>query len=233
MFFTSSSRIKETTDYKKIIGILSRMDQSGIVWMGRGQCISMSEIIRTALSQVGIKVRMVECQAIITSNIEGKEGIVTVGYDGLFNPGEIDTHIVCVTETEIPMIIDASVSHLLPGDSKIVVDELQHNLNGLFCDCELDSVRITYQQKSNPKVAFQYQSSILERIETDRKVFKSIDFLKILIIVALVISSLNATRGFYDFYERYYNEKNLVGPSGVKALKERLERIENLINEQP
>ena len=231
MFFTSSSKIKQTEDYKKITEIITKLDTAGIIWMGRGQCISMSEIIRTALTQAGIKSKMVECQLMISDNSSGNKFFSTIGYDGLYNPGEIDTHIVCVTETDIPMVIDASVSHRLNNENKIVVDEIQQHPNGIFCDCELDGVRLTYQQKSNPKVAFQYQASIIDRIETDKRVFKSIDFLKILVVVALVISALNAGRGFFDFYERYYNDQNLIGPSGVKALKDRLERIESLIIE--
>jgi hypothetical protein len=229
MFLTTSERIKNTVDYKKIVDIINRMYITNTLWLGRGQCISMSDIISTALLQVGIKCRIVECQLVIANHALSPQTISPVGYDSMCNDGEIDTHVVVITETEIPMMIDASMGHRLPPDKNVVVDEIAMLSNNIFCDIEKDGIRLTYQQKKNQKIPFQHQISIIERIKTDKKLFDNLSSLKVLVIIALTISLLNASRGFYDFYQKYYNDESLIGKAGNEAVLERLERVEELL----
>lgn len=230
MFFTSSERLKNTNEYKSVVAIISKLDQSGVMWLGRGHCISMAEIVRTALTEVGIKTRIVECQMMLMNNTNDPPFISTVGYDGVCNPGEIDTHVVCVTDTPIPMIIDASIGHRLPDQSRIVVDELTSQQNGIFCDIEVGGIKLIYQQKNNPKVALQYQQSILERMTTDKKVFDNIKVLKALVLLAVVVSGLNAARGFYDHYQKYYNDQAKVGISAFEEIEDRFDMIDHKLN---
>jgi hypothetical protein len=227
MLFTTSERIKKTDDYKKIVGVLERMNLTGVIWMAQGQCISMSDVLCTSLIQVGIKCRMIECQLSIMDNNTNPPNHTLVGFDGYLGPGQIDTHVVCVTDTEIPMIIDASISHMLPNDKKIIVDELQSLQNRIFCNVEKQNIKLTYQQKTNNKILFEHQKSILDRIQTDKKIFNSISVLKYLIILALCISTLNAGRGFYDFYSRYVDDNKLVGVSANQEIIDRLIVLEN------
>jgi hypothetical protein len=227
MLFTTSERIKKTNDYKKIVEVLERMNLTGVLWMAQGQCISMSDVLCTSLLQIGIKCRMVECQLSILNNNINPPSHILVGFDGYYSPGHIDTHVVCVTDTEIPMVIDASISHILPEDSKILVDELQSLHNRIFCNVEKQNIKLTYQQKTNNKILFEHQKSILERIQTDKKIFNNISVLKYLVIFALCISTLNAGRGFYDFYNRYLNDNKLVGVSANQEIIDRLITLEN------
>lgn len=229
MFFTQNEELKKSDDYKKIVTVLNKLDQSGVMWLGRGHCISMSEIIRTALSEIGVNSRIVECQLMIINNVNDPPFISTVGYDGVCNPGEIDTHVVCVTDTKIPIIIDGSIGHRLPESNRIVIEELISNSNRVFCESTLNGIKLVYQQKSNPKVAMQYQKSILERIETDKNVFYNIGFLKTLVAIALVVSTLNAVRGFYDFYQKYYNSEAQIGVSAFEDMNERFDILETMI----
>jgi hypothetical protein len=231
MFLTKSDRIKNTKDYKKIQEVLERMDRTSMIWIGRGQCISMSDVICTALFQVGIKAKMIECQLVITNNNINPSQSVSIGYDNSLQDGQIDTHVVCITDTEIPMIIDASISYLLPENKKILIEEIQNLNNRIFCDVDQQGYHLTYQQKTNNKVIFEHQRSILERIETDNKIFKNLVWLKIFVSVAIVISLLNASRGFYDFYYRYISDEKLVGISANETILERLEKIERKIKE--
>ncbi len=229
MFLTTSEKIKNTSDYRKIKEVLERMDRTSMIWLGRGQCISMSDVICAALFQVGIKARMVECQVVITNNNINPPESVSVGFDASHGNGQIDTHVVCITDTDIPMVIDASISYLLPERKKILVEEVIQDTNRVFCNVSSDGFSLTYQQKTTNKVIFEHQKSILERIETDRKIFSNLSLLKILIIVALSISLINAIRGFYDYYQKFYSENNLVGVSANEKILERLETLEDLI----
>lgn len=230
MFLTTSERIKNTSDYKKIKEVLDRMERTNLIWLGRGQCISMSDVICAALFQAGIKSKMTECQVVITNkNIEPHQS-VSVGYDSSIQPGQIDTHVVCITETEIPMVIDASISYLLPEKKKIIIEEVVNLSNRIFCDIKHEGFELTYQQKTTNKVIFEHQRSILERIQTDNKIFKNLGFLKLLVILALTISTINATRGFYDFYQKYVDENSFIGPDFNQQVLDRIQKIEEKIN---
>ena len=44
---TSSERLKQTEDYKKVVKLVCRLVESGIGQMGQGYCISVSDIIYT------------------------------------------------------------------------------------------------------------------------------------------------------------------------------------------
>jgi hypothetical protein len=231
MFLTTSERIKNTSDYIKIKSVIDRMDRANLIWLGRGQCIGMSDVICTALHQVGIKSKMVECQVIITNNNIQPPESVSIGYENSAAEGQIDTHVVVVTDTDIPMIIDASISYLLPSNKSILVDEVVDQSNRVFCNVSAGGFDLTYQKRLANKVIFEHQRSILERIETDRNIFQNLGFLKTLVIVALAVSSINALRGFYDFYARYYHDESLIGISATEAIVERLTALENTVKE--
>jgi hypothetical protein len=226
MFLTTSERIKNTEDYKKIKSVLDRMDRTSLIWIGRGQCLSMSDVICTALHQVGIKSKMVECQVVVTNNNISPSESVTVGFDTSNQPGQIDTHVVCITDTQIPMVIDASISYLLPEQKKIVIEEVVSENNRIFCDVQSSGFHLTYQQKTTNKVVFEHQRSILERIQTDNTIFSNLKYLKILVAVALTVSSINAMRGFYDFYQKYYSSESLIGVSVNEEVLQKLNQIE-------
>ena len=127
--------------------------------------------------------------------------------------------------TEIPMIIDASISHLLPNNS-VIVDELVSENSRIFANIDHQGFLITYQQKDKNKVVHHYQKSILERIKTDQNIFDNLTALKKIVIVALLISAINGSRGFYDFYQQYYNDASLIGVNGVTTIINRLDQLE-------
>ena len=226
MFLTSSEKIKNTEDYKKTIEVISRLERSNVIWLGRGQCISMGDIISAALFQVGIKTKLVECQTVVTNHNVTPPQSVSIGYDSTApNHGEIDTHVVCITLTDIPMLIDASISHLLPNNG-VVVDEVVAENSRVFANVSANGFMITYQQKANNKVVHQYQKSILDRIKTDQSIFSNLSILKKIVVLALAISVVNGARGFYDFYQQYYNENSMIGVHGISAIADRLDKIE-------
>jgi hypothetical protein len=229
MILTTSQKVKNTKEYKQIVEILERMERTSLIWIGRGQCISMSDVICTALFQKGIKAKMLECQAVITNNNVNPPESISIGFDNSTVNNQIDTHVICVTETEIPMFIDASISYLLPENKKIVVDEVLNLPNRVFSNITVDGFDLTYQQKTTNKVIFEHQKSILERIETDRKIFNNLNFLKIFVSLALLVGVVNSSRGFYDFYQKYYSSDNLIGVSATELILERLNSLENKI----
>ena len=189
-FMTSNKTLLENEDYKKIKKVCSRMIRQGIINMGTGYCLSMSEMIMVALKQQGIKSRLVECS--LTLLREGKE----IAYEFVgFNQtkggqeGFIDTHVVVITETETPMLIDASISHRLPREKPIVIDSAVA-APGFLGDYsfEEDRIKLTYQEKENQRIGWMHQESIVNRIGTDKRIFDQITVLKKLNYIGIGLS---------------------------------------------
>jgi hypothetical protein len=230
-FLTSDDSVRSDPTYKIISEVLSRMIRSGSVNMGAGYCISMSDMVQTALRHRGIDSRLVECKATITYYSENPPAIRFIGFSDVVNPGEIDTHVVVVTNTEPAFVIDASIPHRLPQNTFALVEPVKSkNFDGFLIDSKFPKhlISMSYKEKEKSSVPVTHQQSILERMDTDRKIFKNLGLLKILIAVALIISTANALRGAYDFYMVYVDE-NHWGPRSLEKIDQRLDHLEELV----
>jgi hypothetical protein len=101
--------------FQKILKVVNEAKQSGLISKGSGYCFSMSDIILKLLYKEGVKSKLVECSLMVT--YKNPPGMYLMGYPG-FNQNNYDadtmmqTHIVCVTESEIPILFDASIAHI-------------------------------------------------------------------------------------------------------------------------
>jgi len=226
---TTDQNLKKTSDYEKVCRVIFRLMESGVTFAAKGYCISMSDIVYTLLNQVGIKCRIVECAVTINNKQDNK--LYVVGYDNLKDVEHCeDTHVVVVTETEVPMIIDVSIAHLLPNNLQGIIDSLQNS--EILANINTNFVDLTYKEKTNFKIPLLHQTSIVDRIKTDMFIFDNIKVLKSLVVIALLVSSFNAIRGLFEYYEVYVNSTNDWGPVAVKSINERLDKIEVMINEK-
>ena len=225
---TSDDLLKTNKDYITISTMLTDMAKSGIITMGAGYCVSMADMVITALKHCKIECKTVECHASFTYHNENPPAHRFIGYDKVVNPGEIDTHVVVLALTNPPMLIDASISHRLPQGLVAIIEPVK-SIPGsdVLIDSHFSNYNIstTYVEKKLQHIPKHHQESILERVETDRKIFRSLTVLKAIVVVALAISTLNAIRGLYDFYQVYHVENNW-GPRSMKMLDERLDAIE-------
>jgi hypothetical protein len=233
-FLTSNKKLLDDNDYKKITAVISKMIKNGVVTLGRGNCLSMSDIVQTALLHYGISSRLVECELALTYlHVEPPE-ISFVGYSNIHNPGEIDTHVVLITNTSTPMLIDASISHRLPESHPVIIDSVSsfELSSSKFAELVFENKKIkaTYKEKQTYHIPSLHQSSIIDRIITDKKIFDTLSLLKILIVIALILSLSNFIRGSYDFYQVYFNNENMRGPSGFESIDKRLDYIEDILN---
>jgi len=222
-----------TSESKTIFNTVNRMIDSGLVSAGSGHCISMCDIIKSQLSLQNIESKIVEVSLTIGYFESQPPTFKHIGFDGLkAKNSEIDTHVVLVTSTNPPILIDASISHILPYGKLALIEKLPVNSiidNEDICfDHSSHKIKFVYKEKKNQKVPLTHQISIIERINTDKKIFDNLKFLKVLIILALVISFLNASRGLYDFYQVYFNN-NFWGPSSNEKIINKIETIEELL----
>ena len=61
--------------------------------------------------------------------------------------------------------------------------------------------------------------------------YNNLNFLKMFVIVAIAISTLNLIRGGIDYYQTWINDENFWGPTHMKEIHERVERIEKKLNQ--
>lgn len=187
--------------FELVCNVVNTLIENGVVDKGAGHCVSMSTMLSTLLLQNGLKNNLVECQLVLTN--KKNNALKFVGYDSTKNSkSSIDTHVVVVTQTQIPLLIDLSISHYLPDGLKAVISKTDFNpTNNILANVKNDSAWLTYEQKSKYNLPALHQNSILDRIETDIYFQKQINFLKYLNYVGIglglfsILNSLLITFG--------------------------------------
>jgi hypothetical protein len=208
--------VTETEYYQKVKYLVDGLNSSGMLENGSGYCLSMSDIVHKLLHKEGIKSRLVECSLMVT--LKNPPSLYLMGYPG-FNANNFDsekmlqTHIICVTETEIPILIDLSISHIDKNIPFICAPITKKEKHTNIAEYDFETSTWTYQEKVDTELPKLHQRSILDRINQDNKIENQIGFIKKLIILALSVSSLNLIRGSYDFYQTYINRTNDWGPN--------------------
>ena len=192
-YFTVDETAKNDTTYKIIHEILTEMVKSGAIFLGSGYCISIGDMVRTALKHRGIDSKLVDCQATFTDMDDSKpRGNSFIGFPGLANPGEIDTHVVVITSTHPSFLIDASLAKRLPDNKIAIVEPIKFNLDNqlTLISVSYDDIKmkVTYQQKKNQVTGYHHQQSIVERIHLDDKVSKDINNLRKLLYICMFFS---------------------------------------------
>lgn len=211
----------------KVQEIIDDLRHSGMLRFGSGYCLSMSDVILKLLHKEGINAELVESNLMVM--MKNPPGLVLVGYKGFMenslNTGQrIDNHVVCVTKTKIPILIDLSVSHIDPQMPFICEPILDEHLHTDLAEFDFDSSTWTYQSRNDSELPKLHQKSIINRIKTDIKVDNEIKFIKYFMFVLFAVSSLNFARGMYDFYYTFVHPES--HPTRYLQLKEELKVYE-------
>lgn len=178
--------------YQQIKKLLQNLQPVDVLPKLQGQCVAAADLIQNLLYQHQINSRILEVQLTATKHYQdGSTEFMFIGYDNLMNPGQIDTHLVVITDTEIPLMIDASISHILNGCSEnYVMREL--NTSSLFlADYRIDDVQLTYTIKKSVRLPSLHQRTLLDRMMEERKLKDTIHWLKIMAITGLGLSVFN------------------------------------------
>jgi hypothetical protein len=210
--------VVETEYFKTIKSVVDNLNSSGMMEAGSGYCLSMSDIVLKLLHKEGIKARLVECNLMVT--LKNPPGMFLMGYPG-FNQNNytsekmMQTHIVCVTETEIPILIDTSISHIDKDIPYICAPILKNYEHANLSEYDFETSTWTYTQKLDTDIELPklHQKSILDRIKKDTEIQNQINFIRNFMFVLLTVSGLNLIRGSYDFYQTFVNPNNDWGPS--------------------
>lgn len=211
---TLDEELKNTLDYQKVIGIVKGLWGGGTIKRAPGYCLSVSDMMLKLLRTQGIKSRLAECS--VTVITQDPPSISMIGHEGI-NTGmenEMDNHIVVITDTEIPMLIDLSVFHFSEITGKpFIVERISPSESCGLSEYIFENSRWMYEEKPNSKVPHLHQQSILDRINLDRKIESSFKTLNRIMVAVAIISSINFVRGLYDFNQKYIIKDNGFGPT--------------------
>lgn len=188
-----TDKIKNKIELEKVKQALDRLCQSeDVVYRLHGNCIGASDIVQNLLSFYGIESRVVECQLFAIKENKDMKEFCFVGFNSIgLNPANVDTHVVVITETEEPLLIDASIGHLLSEKEKILVKKLQPQLNDVFGKYIIDDISFTYSIKKNIKLPALHQKTLLDRINEDRVIKEKVNFITKAVIILASISVIN------------------------------------------
>lgn len=193
---TANPYLEQDPEYKKICTIIQRLVETGIVARGEGHCISMSSMLHALLLQNGITSHMVECQVVITHN-ESKR-LVFIGFDAPGSEKIVDSHVVLITATKTPMIIDVSIGHKLPKHYQVIIDVAGKEKN-MLANVHHADVTLTYEEKQKSNIPLIHQRSIIDRMATDAKIFEDMRILKITNYIGLAVSGFAIINTILNF----------------------------------
>ena len=195
---SENERMTNTVEYKRIVSILQELDKHGIVEKFNGNCHYACEVIQDILHAHDINSKIVECQVVISNSKKPLEPFKLLGYDNLKDnrKSTIDTHTVLVVQTDVPMIIDASIGYLLGNAKTVILDPMDNKDPEIFCTSQHNDYSIVYRVKKNIKLPSVHNKNILERIIEETKMQKEFGLIRKLATIAIVFGLVNFTLNF-------------------------------------
>lgn len=202
---TTDASLKNLPLYKKIKESIDLLFKSSGHQFFYGNCISSCDILQNVLSQVGIKSKIVECQAIAIKQNNTEKNFFFVGYDGNANLGQLDTHTVLIVEDIEPLLIDISIGHIFLPKNKIIIEKLNSKKQGVIAEYQFEDLTLTYKEKLNIKLPAIHQKNLLQRIISDQNIERTIKTLKVFIICAVSLGLINFVLNITLIILRLYN----------------------------
>jgi len=194
----TNSEIENLNEFKIIKKHLENYDAQTLLRMA-GNCIAACDIITILLHQHGIDSVIVECQVVVKFFNGKTENYNFIGYDGIASPNNVDTHVVVITKTERPILIDIGLSHLLPFDHPFIVEEVKQH-DELMGEFIIGNHTVTYQYKKNIKLPTLHQKTILDKIKYELGIKRKINFLMYFVIFVLLLGISNLTLNLLLLY---------------------------------
>lgn len=179
--------------YLTITRVIQELWNRGLLQRFDGECIAAADILQHSLAQVGIKSRLVEVQLSIVSE-DPRSGMVWhfVGFNNNFVTQGVDTHMVVITETEQPWLLDLSIAKTLGGDSPWVIEPLIDSSELHIAKYQIERCQLIYHPKQNIKLLGLHQKTLLDRITQDHRMNKWVQRLIIISMIGLGLGVINA-----------------------------------------
>jgi hypothetical protein len=188
--------LEQDAEYLKIVSVIEKLDVSGLLDRLPGNCIAACDLLQNFLYQVGIQSKIVEVQLSMSNNNPekfNKPDIMFVGFDGLAPSGQIDTHVIIITETKIPFLIDVSIRNWLPEPKKYIFEPLNYVKNSIhiISEYDYDGFYVVYQNKKVSRYPILHQKNVIERMLEDQKNKRNFKIVSFVAIVSLIVTLIN------------------------------------------
>lgn len=189
---TNDVEIEKLSYYNLIIDVISSLEKNGILNNLHGNCIAAADMITAMLHHKEIESYAVECQVSIqTKDPNGNVYYNLVGYDNTAFHGQVDTHLVIVTKTPIPILIDVSISQFLPQTHPFIIERVDNLDPNILGNYKFDNVSLLYQIKKNIRLPSIHQKTVLEKVNDEVKLKSKIKFLTMSLSIVLGITLFN------------------------------------------
>jgi len=205
--------LDEDEKIKWIFEVINDMMLSGTIKNGVGYCLAMSDLLQKLLEFNNIESELVECSLAIVDSNFSPPNLTMVGYENKSQilDNTMQNHVVLITKTKIPLIIDLSVFCMVKN-VPYVIGIVKENQSIKLASLVINNAVFKYSKKPTSSIPYLHQQSITNRIELDNKITNNFIRIQKLIAVLFVISSVNLLRGSFDFYQKYINTSNGFGP---------------------
>jgi len=187
----SNDPLLKMPEYFKIMEVLDSLKKNNMLQTFHGNCIAACEITQSMLSQVGIQSRMIEVELLITRKGQQNE-FLFIGFDDANYSGQIDTHMVLITDTPQPILIDLSIAYVLPADRSYLIERV-NSKNQTLSEHNIENLSLVYREKKSLRFANIHQKNIISKLLDEQKFRKEFEILKLFLMISLAISAINFT----------------------------------------
>ena len=177
-----------------IIHVVKELSENQILQKLPGNCILAADLVQNMLYSHKINSRVVEVQVVFTRSGDGGKKLThLLGYDNKFvaSPNQHDTHVVVITETDPPYLVDASIGHIVDNLETVIVHEMSKSTDDIIAETVVNGCNIVYRLKKNIKLPFFHQRDMVEKLKQYVKIQKNLDFLKMIAISAVAMGVIN------------------------------------------
>lgn len=204
---TNIPKEEQSEEVRKVRDVVNNLVATGVSKMGEGYCISVSDILFNMLTHKGIKCHLFEVQLSIVNKTDGTSYMV--GYNTTYTQNshtQVQTHVVVITDTDIPMLIDLSIAHRLPNGMQALILKAETLGSKVIADFIYSDWGFIYQEKKHGiGIPHLHQISILDRIATDQKIFRTLEGLKRLNYLGIILSTFAALNVIGKLLIDWYN----------------------------
>jgi hypothetical protein len=194
MQYTHDESIVGLPEYKAVYQVIRSMVENGIIQRLQHSCVAASELISSMLLHEGIESKLVECVVSVKNNNVSPPGYTFIGYDGLTQQEQIDVHVVVITQTKTPLLIDVAIPYALSEETPYVVGKLEKvKDNNILADFSFNGFDIRYNLKKQIKLPSLHQKSILQKIKDDEAVKEKLRTLQIFVWIIAAFAAINFT----------------------------------------
>ena len=166
-----------------------------------GNCVSASDIIQNVLGFYGIKAKTHECQAFAMKAVGDKRAFSFIGLNDVgVTPNHVDTHVIVITQTEPPLLIDGSLGYMLPSDEQILIRPLTAFDPDVIGEFEVGDITLQYRQKRNIRLPGLHQKNLLEKMQAEQQQQQRLTFLQRVVTIIATFSMINFCLNMAQIY---------------------------------